>query len=61
MALKRRSLFRSLGLGAAALSLPALGARRAKGADDVPKRVIFFYGGSGSLPGSWEPLPAGGA
>jgi len=54
MSMKRRSFLRGLGLGAAALSVPIVG-RRARGQVSVPKRVVFFYGGSGSLPGSWEP------
>lgn len=54
MSMKRRSFLRGIGLGAAALSVPIVG-RRARGQVSVPKRVVFFYGGSGSLPGSWEP------
>ncbi len=59
MSMKRRSFLRGLGLGAAALSVPILG-QRAKSQVSVPKRVVFFYGGTGSLPGSWEPTGVGG-
>jgi len=59
MSMKRRSFLRGIGLGAAALSVPLVG-QRAKSQITVPKRVVFFYGGSGALPGSWEPTGIGG-
>ncbi|MBX3276131.1 MAG: DUF1552 domain-containing protein [Sandaracinaceae bacterium] len=53
--LGRRDVIRGLGVGAAALGL-GLGHTSARGqATRPPKRVIFFYGGSGSRPGLWEP------
>lgn len=46
----RRDVIRGLGVGAAALGL-GLGRTTAFGQTETPpKRVIFFYGGSGSGP-----------
>lgn len=60
--LTRRNMLRMLGLGGVAATLPFARPRLVHGAPDtVPKRVIFFIGGSGALPGSWEPRGVGGA
>ncbi len=54
--LGRRDLLRGLGVGAAALGLGLGRIPSALGQTErPPKRVIFFYGGSGSRPGLWEP------
>ncbi|MCB9596496.1 MAG: DUF1552 domain-containing protein [Sandaracinaceae bacterium] len=52
----RRDVIRGLGVGAAALGL-GLGRTTAFGQTETPpKRVIFFYGGSGSRPALWSPV-----
>jgi len=52
----RRTVLKGIGAGAAALTLGVGGSRRAQGqATRPPKRVIFFYGGSGALPDLWQP------
>ena len=61
--MKRRQFMELAAFSAIASTLPTFGwSRRARagGTDDIPKRVIFFYGGSGSMPGKWEPLPLAG-
>jgi len=52
--LGRRDLIRGLSVGAAGLGL-GLGRTAHGQGSSPPKRVIFFYGGSGSRPGLWEP------
>jgi hypothetical protein len=57
--MKRRQFMELAAFSAIASTLPTFGwSRRARadGTTDIPKRVIFFYGGSGSMPGKWEPL-----
>jgi len=52
----RRDLIRGIGVGAAALGLGGVTLRATGQETRPPKRVIFFYGGSGSRPGLWEPM-----
>lgn len=61
MSFNRRTALKGLGLGALGATLPWLRTPRAFAqTSNVPLRIVFVYGGSGSLPGSWEPVaPAG--
>ncbi len=59
--IKRRRLLR--GLAAGAVGLPFLSSLlRSSGEAQpaIPRRVFIFYGGSGSVPGAWQPVGVGG-
>ncbi|MCA9614594.1 MAG: DUF1552 domain-containing protein [Polyangiales bacterium] len=60
--LARRRFLQALGLGAAALGLPAgLTRRRARAAGEMPLRIVFYYDSVGFRRGLWEPRGVGGA
>ncbi|MFO0686194.1 MAG: DUF1552 domain-containing protein [Sandaracinus sp.] len=63
MKLSRRDLLRTLGVGAAAAAMPMIftGSRARAGGPTIPKRIVFLYVQSGSMPGRWEPQIRAGA
>ena len=57
----RRSALQLLGLGAAASALPRPFLSRARAADAIPKRIVFFYTNHGSHRPAWLPVGMDGA
>ena len=57
----RRSALQLLGMGAAASVLPGPFLSRARAADPIPKRIVFFYTNHGSHRPAWLPVGVGGA
>jgi hypothetical protein len=56
--LSRRDMLQLFGMGAAASLLPR---GRARAAEDIPKRILFFYTNHGSHRPAWLPVGVGGA
>jgi len=59
--ISRRSALQLLGMGAAASVLPRPFLSRARAADTIPKRIVFFYTNHGSHRPAWLPVGVGGA
>lgn len=59
--MSRRSALQLLGMGAAASMMPGRFVSRARAADDIPKRIVFFYTNHGSHRPAWLPVGVGGA
>jgi hypothetical protein len=60
----RRSFLRRATAGAAlaaAGSTPLLFPSRSRAGGEIPKRIVFFYVQSGSMPGRWNPILRAGA
>lgn len=64
MKLTRRSWIQAAGMGAAAAAAGGtmvLSGSRARAGMEIPRRIVFFYVQSGSMPGRWEPILRAGA
>jgi hypothetical protein len=62
--INRRDMLRILGAGALSAGVGRMFFRGspARGQEQtIPKRIIFFYTQSGSMPGRWEPMAAAGS
>jgi hypothetical protein len=64
MKLTRRTWMQAAGIGAATAAAGGtmvLSGSRARAGLEIPKRIVFFYIQSGSMPGRWEPILRAGA